>query len=45
MKVKDGRIYLRLIDTEAGYGMVVHTTGRSLTETREIGKLLELKYN
>lgn len=40
----DGKIHIRLIDSDAGYGMVVQTTGRNLRETNKIGQLLCEKF-
>lgn len=40
----DGKIYIRLCDSKKGYGMVIQTTGRTLKETNEIGKILLNKY-
>lgn len=41
---EDGKIHLRLADTEEGFGIVVQTTGRNLRETQEIGRRLKEKY-
>lgn len=41
---EDGKIHLRLADTEEGFGIVIQTTGRNLRETQEIGRLLKEKY-
>ncbi|MDO4334378.1 MAG: hypothetical protein Q4C37_00895 [Bacteroidales bacterium] len=40
----DGKIHIRLKDTDAGYGMVIQTTGRNIRETVEIGYILSKKY-
>ncbi len=40
----DGKIYLRLVKTEKGYGMVIQTTGETRIETEAIGKIIKEKY-
>lgn len=40
----NGRIDVTLIDEDAGYGMMVQTTGKTLRETQEIAKILKELY-
>lgn len=40
----DGIIYIRLIDSEKGYGMAIQTTGKDIRATEAIGEILAKKY-
>ena len=40
----DGRIEFVLCQTDAGYGLVIQSTGRNLNETQRIAELLKQKY-
>lgn len=41
---EDGKIELVLTRTDEGFGLVIQTTGKTLLETIEISKVLELEY-
>lgn len=41
----DGKIHIRLIGSDAGYGMVIQTTGKNKRETIAIGKIIMCKYS
>lgn len=41
----DGKIHIRLNYTDAGYGMVIQTTGRTLRETERIGILINENFS
>lgn len=41
----DGKIHIRLVESDAGYGMVIQTTGRNKRETIAIGEFLMQKYS
>lgn len=40
----DGKIHIRLVGTDAGYGMVIQTTGKNKRETTAIGEIIMQKY-
>ena len=40
----DGKIYIRLVDSDAGYGMVIQTTGKNKRETTAIGEEILKNY-
>lgn len=40
----DGKIHIRLVDSDAGYGMVIQTTGETLQETKAIGEIITRRY-
>lgn len=40
----DGKIHIRLVNSDAGYGMVIQTTGRNKGETIKIGKIIRERY-
>jgi len=40
----DGKIHIRLVDSDAGYGMVIQTTGKNKRETTAIGEIIMQKY-
>lgn len=40
----DGKIHIRLTYTDAGYGMVIQTTGKNKRETTAIGEIIMQKY-
>lgn len=40
----DGKIHIRLVDSDAGYGMVIQTTGKTMRETMAIGEIIMKKY-
>lgn len=40
----DGKIHIRLVGTDAGYGMVIQTTGKNKRETIAIGETILKKY-
>lgn len=41
----DGKIHIRLIGSDAGYGMVIQTTGKNKRETIAIGESIMQKYS
>lgn len=41
----DGKIHIRLVESDAGYGMVIQTTGKNKRETIAIGKFIMQKYS
>lgn len=41
---EDGKIHIRLTDTEKGFGMVIQTTGKDLRSTQLIGDHIAKKY-
>ena len=41
---KDGKIHIRLVDSDEGFGMVVQTTAKDLRTTEAIGEILAKKY-
>lgn len=40
----DGKIHIRLVGSDAGYGMVIQTTGKNKRETTAIGETIIQKY-
>lgn len=40
----DGKIHIRLVDSDKGYGMVIQTTGKNLRETNAIAEILDREY-
>ena len=40
----DGKIHIRLVGLDAGYGMVIQTTGKNKRETTAIGEIIMQKY-
>ena len=40
----DGKIHLRLIDSDEGFGMVIQTTGKTMRETIAIGEIIKQMY-
>lgn len=41
----DGKIHIRLVESDAGYGMVIQTTGKNKRETIAIGEFIMRKYS
>ena len=41
----DGKIHIRLVGSDAGYGMVIQTTGKNKRETIAIGESIMQKYS
>lgn len=41
----NGTMHLRLVNSDAGYGMVIQTTGKSMRETIAIGEIITNKYS
>lgn len=42
---EDGKINIRITDSDAGYGMVIQTTGSDLRSTKAIAKIIAEKYS
>lgn len=40
----DGKMHIRLVGSDAGYGMVIQTTGKNMRETTAIGEKIRQKY-
>lgn len=40
----DGKMHIRLVESDAGYGMVIQTTGKNKRETMAIGERIMQKY-
>ncbi len=40
----DGKIHIRLVKSDAGYGMVIQTTGKNKCETTAIGEIIMQQY-
>ena len=41
----NGIIHIRMVNSDAGYGMVIQTTGRTMRETEAIGEIIMQKYS
>lgn len=42
---EDGKIHIRLVNSDAGYGLVIQTTGKNMRETIAIGDIIFQKYS
>ncbi len=41
---EDGKIHIRLVNSDAGYGLIIQTTGKNMRETIAIGNIIIQKY-